>query len=224
MEIKVENIKKSFGKRKVLENISFGAESGKCVAILGENGSGKSTLFGILCGLIKGEGSFFCNGRDLMKEKALRSRIVGFVPQSPPLINELTARDNLRLWYSKEELERELEEGVLRMLGIHDFYKTSVNKMSGGMKKRLSIGCAVSHKPKVLFLDEPSAALDLICKESIAEYLNGFKKSGGIVVLASHDTYEIENSDDLYVLKNGILSPYTDSRSLHSLVGCLSDE
>ena len=126
--------------------------------------------------------------------------------------------------YDKKTLEKELDEGVLKMLGIPEFYKTTVSKMSGGMKKRLSIGCAVSHNPQVLFLDEPSAALDLVCKEKIAQYLDNFKKRGGIVVLASHDTYEIDICDHLYLLKNGILTPYTDARDIHSLVGKLSHE
>lgn len=224
MYIKVENIKKSFGKKKVLENISFTAHKGQSVAILGENGSGKSTLFGILTGLLKGEGSFICNERDLFREPMLRSRLVGFVPQVPPLMAELTAKDNLKLWYDSKKLEKALDEGVLKMLGIPAFYKTPVKKMSGGMKKRLSIGCAVAHDPKILFLDEPSAALDLPCKEKIMEYLTDFKSKDGIVVIATHDTFELEFCDELYVLKKGILSPYTESRNLHDLVGCLKDE
>ena len=224
MYIKVENIRKSYGKKQVLKNVSFSAQSGQCIAVLGENGSGKSTLFSVLTGIQKGEGAFICNERDLMKDKKLRSRLVGFVPQTPPLIGELTAKDNLSLWYDKAVLEKELEEGVLKMLGIPEFYKTTVNKMSGGMKKRLSIGCAVSHDPKILFLDEPSAALDLVCKEKIAQYLADFKSKGGIVVLASHDTYEIDLCNEIYILKNGILNHYTDSRNIHSLVGCLCNE
>jgi ABC-2 type transport system ATP-binding protein len=74
------------------------------------------------------------------------------------------------LWYKKKELERELESGVLKMLGVDEFLNVSVHKMSGGMKKRLSIGCAVSKNPPILFLDEPMAALDLVCKRSIFEY------------------------------------------------------
>ncbi|MBE6574470.1 MAG: ABC transporter ATP-binding protein [Ruminococcaceae bacterium] len=224
MYIKVENIRKSFGKKKVLENVSFEAKMGESVAILGENGSGKSTLFGVLTGLQKGEGRFICNDRDLIKETELRSRVVGFVPQTPPLIAELTAKDNLKLWYDSEKLEKELDCGVLKLLGIPDFYKTPVRKMSGGMKKRLSIGCAVAHDPQILFLDEPSAALDIICKEKITEYLTGFKARGGIAIIATHDAYQLELCDKLYILKNGILNPYNESRNIHDLVGCLKNE
>ena len=83
--------------------------------------------------------------------------------------------------------------------------KVSVRKMSGGMKKRLSIGCAIYADPQVLILDEPTASLDLECKEIIYDYLDVFKKRGGIVVLATHDEIEIENCDALYLLKDKAL-------------------
>lgn len=223
MYIKVQDIKKSFGKKQVLKGISFDARMGQCIGILGENGSGKSTLFGVLNGLQKGEGAFICNDIDMMKDSTLRSKVVGFVPQTPPLIGELTAKDNLSLWYDKKTLEKELDDGVLKMLGIPEFYKTTVNRMSGGMKKRLSIGCAVAHRPRVLFLDEPSAALDLVCKEKIVDYLLDYKAHGGIIIIATHDVYELDLCDDLYILKNGTLSPYKEERSLHNLVGCLQN-
>lgn len=224
MKITIDGIHKKFGKKTVLESVSFSAESGKCIGILGENGSGKSTLFSVLTGLQKGKGEFWYNDTNLIQDTKMRSKVVGFVPQSPPLIQELSAKDNLQLWYSKDELEREMKTGVLRMLGIESFLKVSVGKMSGGMKKRLSIGCAVAHHPKVLFLDEPSAALDLVCKEKIIRYLEEFKAKGGIVVIATHDVYELEMCDDVYILKNGTLYPYNGDREIHSLVGCLKNE
>ncbi len=224
MKIEVSNIRKSYGKKQVLRGVSFEAEQGRCVGLLGENGSGKSTLFSVLIGIQSGKGSFLCDGIDFMRNAEKRAKLVGFVPQNPPLIDELTAMDNLRLWYSKEQLNKSLKEGVLKTLGIDSFLKMPVHKMSGGMKKRLSIGCAVAHNPKILFLDEPSAALDIICKEKIINYLNDFKKNGGIVIIATHDIYELAMCDDLYVLKQGVLVPYNEGRGIHDLVGCLQDE
>ncbi len=87
-------------------------------------------------------------------------------------MEELSAWDNLRLWYSRDALKRELESGVLKMLGIDTFLKVPVRKMSMGMKKRLSIGCAVYGNPDILLLDEPTAALDIVCKESIYAYID----------------------------------------------------
>lgn len=155
MKIEIKNIKKNYSKKEVLRDVSFEASSGECIGILGENGSGKSTLFSVLTGLQKGEGAFLADGADLMKSPSKRERIVGFVPQSPPLMAELSAKDNLRLWYTKAEMEKELSGGVLSLLGISEFVKVPVSKMSGGMKKRLSIGCAVANHPTVLFWMSP---------------------------------------------------------------------
>ena len=221
--MKIEHIKKSFKEKDVLIDINLNASSGQCIGILGGNGSGKSTLLSILAGVAKCDsGCFSFEGNNLFSNTKLRSQILGCVPQGTPLFEELTAWDNLRLWYpSVQVLENELKSGVLAMLGINDFVKVPVRKMSGGMKKRLSIGCAVAHKPKVLLLDEPSAALDLICKQRISNYLTEFKSNGGIVILATHDLQEIPLCDSLYILKNGILNPFNYDGNVHRLVGSL---
>jgi len=110
------------------------------------------------------------------------------------------------------------------MLGIGDFLKTRVSKLSGGMKKRLAIACSISYDPKILLLDEPCTALDIICKESIYSYISSHLKKGGTVILASHDVYELSLCDDLYLLKNGVLKYYSGERELDSLVKALADE
>lgn len=221
MKIEIKNLSKNFKSQKVLKGVSLTTTDGKIIGILGANGSGKSTLFSILAGIIKGDGMFVCDGEDLLKNAKLRSQMVGYVPQTPPLIGELSAKDNLKLWFDKSQVEKELKDGVLAMLGINDFYKKQVNKMSGGMKKRLSLACAVAHKPKILFLDEPSAALDVLCKEKISEYLKKFKLSGGTVFLATHDANELLLCDELYILKNGMLEKYEYDGNIHHLAGNL---
>ena len=219
--MKVCKVKKIYGKKQVLKDISFSASQGECIGILGANGSGKSTLLNILAGVQKGEGDFSYKDADLFKNTKIRSRVVGYVPQGTPLLEELSARDNLRLWYDEEQMNQSLKNGVLAMLGIGDFIKVPVYKMSGGMKKRLSIGCAVAHKPEILLLDEPSAALDLVCKERISNYLLDFKRQGGIVVLATHDVQEIPLCDKLYILKDGVLENYNYDGNIHRLAGLL---
>ena len=220
--MKIENIQKNYGKNNVLKGVTFEAREGSCVGILGGNGSGKSTLFGILSGVSKAcGGSFIYNGTDLLKNSKKREEVVGYVPQNTPLIEELTAYDNLRLWYEKDQMDEALRSGVLAMLGIKEFLKVPVYKMSGGMKKRLSIGCSVAHNPKILLLDEPSAALDLVCKERISNYLKEYKNAGGIILLATHDAQELPLCDDLYILKNGVLEKFDYDGNLHRLVGRL---
>lgn len=220
--MRIEHIQKSYGKKEVLKDISVYGDKGSCIGILGGNGSGKSTLFSILAGVHKVDGGrFFYDGTDLLKNEKKRTEIVGYVPQNTPLLDELTAYDNLRLWYDRESMDRSFSDGVLGMLGIAEFLKVPVYKMSGGMKKRLAIGCAVAHNPKILLLDEPSAALDLICKERIANYLKEFKANGGIILLATHDAQELPLCDKLYIIKNGVLEEFEYDGNIHRLVGRL---
>lgn len=222
MEIVIENIKKSFRDRQVLQGVNLSAHSGMCIGILGSNGSGKSTLLSILAGVQRAnQGTFLCDGADLLLEHNRRSALVGYVPQGTPLIEELTAWDNLLLWYSRDSLKQELENGVLKLLGIQEFLKKRVSKLSGGMKKRLSIGCAVANRPPILLLDEPTAALDLACKESIAAYLTQYKRSGGILLLTTHDVMELSLCDQWFIIKDGVLVPYTFDGNVSKLVASL---
>lgn len=215
----IEHIEKKYKNKTVLSDVSLYAKTGECIGLLGGNGSGKSTLLNILAGVLKcDQGSFTYNGSDLFADGG---NIIGYVPQTTPLIDELTARDNLRLWYSREKMQRESENGVLKMLGISEFMNVPVHKMSGGMKKRLAIGCAVADDPKILLLDEPSAALDLACKEQISKYLRDFKAKGGIVILATHDVQELPLCDRLYILKNGKLTDFEFDGDIHRLADCL---
>jgi ABC-2 type transport system ATP-binding protein len=183
--ITVSGIRKGYRRHTVLREVSFTAGNGDCIGVLGGNGTGKSTLLRTLAGVIRPDGGkFLWNDIDLMHDDARREAFVGYVPQGTPLLQELSAKDNLRLWYDSESLARSLDEGVLKLLGVDKFLKTPVFRMSGGMKKRLSIGCAVAHDPRILLLDEPSAALDLVCRERILDYLEAFRKRGGIVILS----------------------------------------
>lgn len=218
----IQNINKSYKKKQILSDISFEVPNGSCIGILGCNGSGKSTLLNILAGVLKPDsGNFIFDNTNLFEVPEKRSEVVAFVPQNPPLFEELNAWDNLSLWYEPAILKKELNSGVLKMLSIPDFLKTPVCKMSGGMKKRLAIGCSISNNPKVLLLDEPSSALDLICKQNIVDYLKNFKAQGGIIILATHDLNEVEICDKLYILKDKKLNPYIYNGNPKELVQSL---
>ncbi|WP_316607692.1 ABC transporter ATP-binding protein [uncultured Ruminococcus sp.] len=222
MLTEIRNIKKSYGKNHVLNGITFSVEAGRCVAILGKNGCGKSTLLSILAGVQRCDsGELLIDGHPLFSRPAELRRNIGYVPQGTPLIEELSARDNLLLWYAKAEIERELNEGVLDLLGIGDFLKTPVSKMSGGMKKRLSIGCAMQTRPPVLLLDEPCAALDIECKERILRYLSDYKSRGGTLVLISHDPMELSICDEYKIMRGGILHDYAYDGDVARLVQAL---
>lgn len=218
----VEHLQKSFlrGKKKVLTDINLTAYGGECIGILGANGCGKSTLLSILAGIQKPDsGVCLINGQDTLND-------VGYVPQECPLMEELNALDNLKLWYcdSPLSLEEELANGFLAMLGIPDFLKVTVRNMSGGMKKRLSIGCALASDPSILLLDEPGAALDLICKERIEVYLKRYRQMGNIILLATHEEREIALCDRHFILKNGVLIPLEYDGNVHHLAGRLMSD
>lgn len=219
MKIEIKHIQKSYRGKTVLRDINLQAEGGSCIGILGVNGSGKSTLLSILAGVLRPDNGFFlCEGQDLLRQRKTRSAWVGYVPQGTPLLEELTAKDNLLLWYNAAQLQQELSSGILRTLGIGDFLTKPVCKLSGGMKKRLAIGCAVANRPPILLLDEPTAALDLPCKEEIARYLRQYKRAGGLLLLTTHDVMELELCDRWYILRNGVLEPYNYDGNVRRLL------
>ncbi|MBQ3773403.1 MAG: ABC transporter ATP-binding protein [Pseudobutyrivibrio sp.] len=218
----IKNIHKSYGKKQVLAGVDFTVEPGEIVGILGANGSGKSTLLTILAGLQKCDAGFFnMDGKNLLKDTKLRNQLVAYVPQEMPLITELTAWDNLRMWYSADRLKRELDSGVLKLLGIDQFIKVPVHQMSGGMKKRLCLACAMNTSPKLMLLDEPTGSLDLVCKEKIYNYLERYKNEDGSVIIATHEVQEIELCDKCYILKDGRLVDYKYDGDIPHLIGRL---
>ncbi len=191
--IEIENLTSAYGRNKVLQGVSFEAERGDCIGIVGPNGCGKSTLLSILAGVLKpSSGTIRYYGKNALENQVVFRKMTGYVPQENPLMPELSVYDNLRLWYpDKKELAKELEEGFLRILGISEFLKMPVSKLSGGMKKRVSIGIALAGMPPVLILDEPSAALDLVCKEDIRHYLQIYLERKGTVVITTHEESEL---------------------------------
>ena len=144
--LEVWDLEKSYGHHPVLRKISFSAKPGTCVGIVGGNGCGKTTLLSILAGARKPDGGrILFDGQEAVSNPKIFSQAAAYVPQENPLIEELTVRDNLRLWYrgSKKELEKDLISGPAAMLGVDQMLKKTVCTLSGGMKKRLSIAFPV---------------------------------------------------------------------------------
>ena len=207
--IKISSVCKKYGKHTILDNISINIHPGECVGIIGANGSGKTTLLSIIAGFLKPEsGSISINDKKLSFSSDILLGYISYVPQENPLMEELSALDNLRLWYTGASLnlEEELDHGILKMLGISDFLNKRVSRLSGGMKKRLSIGIALADNPSLLIMDEPSAALDLECKKLIRDYIKSFTRNSGSVLLVSHDEPELSICDKLFLLKDSSLT------------------
>lgn len=208
--IQVTNLSKHYGKKQILSAVSFCAAKGECIGILGANGCGKSTLLSILSGTLKPDGGeVLYGGENPIKHPRLFSRYTGFVPQDNPLMEQMTVLDNLRLYYAKSRKSpaEDLKEGIPAMFGLAPYKNHRVSRLSGGMKKRLSIACALACRPPILILDEPGASLDFVCKEDIKSYLAFYRKNGGTVLLTSHEEGEIAMADRSYLLSRGSLLP-----------------
>ena len=219
--LEVKGISKHYKNKQILNGISFAAGPGQCVGIAGGNGCGKTTLLSILAGVNRPDrGSISFDGVQAVGNRKVFERNSAYVPQENPLIPELTARDNYRLWFKgdKAELERDLEEGVGKFLGLTEFLGTPAGKLSGGQKKRLSIASALSNQASLLIMDEPGAALDLEAKEEILTYIRNYLKNGGTVILTSHETQELSICTQLFVMKKGLLMPVTEKLSVAELV------
>lgn len=198
------NIASSYGRKRVLCGVNITAGAGQCVGVVGTNGCGKSTLLNILSGLRKAdEGDIYFDGNRAQGRQQF-IRYVGYVPQESNLIPELCVMDNLRLWYQDADMLRQsLDQGFLRALGVDQMCRMKAGKLSGGMKKRVSIGCALAGNPPVLILDEPDAALDLPGKADIRRYLGMYRQMGGTVLLATHDEIDLDLCDRVYALNRG---------------------
>ena len=194
----IKNISKIYGSKSILSDISFEVKSGLCIGLLGINGSGKSTLLNILAGCIKPDsGNYYFDGEGKLS----------YLPQENPLMDDLTALDNMKLWYkgSSRNMMSDKNKLIFSQLGVESFLKKKVKTLSGGMKKRLSLAIALMNEPDILLLDEPLSALDMLCKQGILKCLQGFLADGGSIIIATHETAALDICHKIYSLKGGTL-------------------
>ena len=196
MDITVSNICKKYKNQVVLRDVSFYVGSGETVGILGRNGCGKTTLLSIIAGISKAD-----SGKVIFSQPGGRS-LVGYVPQVNPLIEDVSVVDNLGLWID----ERERIDDALTAFDFKSIENKKVSKLSGGMKRRVAIMCALSNSPKLLIMDEPTASLDIEYKKLIHEMMKDYTKDGGTILLVTHEQEEIEMCDRCYYLDEGCLS------------------
>lgn len=222
--IRLNGIKKSYGRKSILTGVDLEVPRGRCVGLVGENGSGKSTLLSIMAGALKADSGTIYYHDKLMVRREDLARYAAFVPQENPLIEELSVRDNLRLWYADApvSLEEALKGGLPHEMGLSRFLREKVRNLSGGMKKRLAIACALANAAPVLLLDEPAASLDLVMKQDILTYLKRYLARGGTVVISSHDRDELALCDDLYHLSGGTLTAIPPGTDLEQIVALLT--
>lgn len=201
--IEVSHIKKSYGKKRILQDISFRVECGECVAVVGKNGCGKSTLLQIMAGILRADGgSIHYFRQDTGKNKKAFRKFCGYVPQDNPLMEELSVKDNLKLWGAGKNASC---EKVIRQFQLEEILSMPVEKLSGGMKRRLSIACALLEWPPILLLDEPTTALDIYYRESVRQWMEQYRKMNGIIVMTTHEEKEILAADRCFVMHKGKL-------------------
>lgn len=198
--VEVSAVSRHYRKKQVLREISFDVESGESVVIVGKNGCGKSTLLQIMAGAQKADsGSITYFGNKVGRGKSSR-KYYGYVPQENPLFEELSVKDNLKFWGAGK---KENFDSVIEQFQLEEMLHIKVEKLSGGMKRRLAIACAFVELPPVLLLDEPTAALDIYYKESILEWLSKYKQMNGTIIMTSHEEQEIVFADRCLLMDNG---------------------
>ena len=185
--IEVEHISKSYGKVQALDDVSFSVEKGEIFGLIGPDGAGKTTLFRILCSLLlPQEGTARVDGYDVVKQmRQVRCR-VGYMPGKFSLYQDLTVEENLRFFATL--FGTTVEEGYPSISAIYSqierFRDRKAGALSGGMKQKLALSCALVHSPSVLFLDEPTTGVDPVSRKEFWEML-GTLKERGITILAS---------------------------------------
>ncbi len=198
--IHVENLTRKFDAFTAVDGISFSVEEGELFGLLGPNGAGKTTTINMLSTLLRPtSGSATVNGFDVSGARDNVRKSIGVVFQEPALDGKLTGRENLEfhtMMYGigKAERNRRIAE-VLALVELADKAKTRVEKYSGGMKRRLEIARGLTHKPKVLFLDEPTLGLDAQTRRHIWEYIRKLNKEGGVTIILT--THYMEEADFL---------------------------
>ena len=204
--LKLEDIVIKYKKKTILSDVRLTAVPGEIIGLLGANGSGKSTLLSVIAGAKKAEsGKLSINDINFTEKPDEYRKYIGYVPQENPLIAELSCLDNLRIWskLGKEEMRELISTKPLSILGVHEFCDKKVKDLSGGMKKRLSITATLITNPSILLMDEPFAALDMVAKHDILQYMSTFKAAGGTMIVASHEESVLDYCDRIYFIKNG---------------------
>ncbi len=206
----VEGLRKVYeGKVEALKGVSFTIEKPSLTALLGPNGAGKTTLLNIVVGITPPtSGKVMILGRDPWRDRRVRA-LVGFVPQEEGIFRVRTVEENLltiAAYYDvpTDEARRRAKE-VMEYLGLTEYRRRLADKLSGGLKRRLAIGMALMHDPKLLVLDEPTTGLDPGARAAFMRLIRGFVREGKAVLMSTHIGEDAELCDDVIIMHRGEL-------------------
>jgi ABC-2 type transport system ATP-binding protein len=195
--LKVERLSKSFGSIRAVDGVSFHVRAGEVYGLLGPNGAGKTTCISMISGLLKPDaGDVFVAGATFWSNPQQAKRIMGVVPQELAIYQELTGRENLEFWgrmaglNSRETRTRSAE--LLEALSLTDRANDAVKTYSGGMQRRINLGCALLHRPQLLLLDEPTVGIDPQARLNILEFIRQLRASGTAILYTTHYLEEAE--------------------------------
>lgn len=223
--LEVKDLQKNYGDFAAVKGITFNIKEGEIFSLLGPNGAGKTTTISMLSTLYTPTaGDASIGGHSISKESMAVKQVIGVVPQELALYEDLTARENLIFWgqmygLSGKSLNSRVDE-VLEQIGLVDKAKNQVKTYSGGMKRRVNIGVGLLHKPRLLFMDEPTVGIDPQSRRAILDTVKDLNKQGMTVLYTTHYMEEAEElSDRVGIIDHGELIALGTQDELTKQVG-----
>lgn len=204
--IEVRELSKRYGKIEALRGANLRVSRGAVFGLVGPNGAGKTTLIKALVGALRPSGGDVrVMGLDPLKDRARLRRRIGYMPQPPALYEDLSARDNVAFFGAAHHVPdlRERVAEVLEFTDLPERARDPVHTLSGGMKRRVSLACALVHRPEVLFLDEPTAAVDPQLRSRFWKTFRDLARSGTTLFISTHLMDEAVLCDRIAVLRRG---------------------
>ncbi len=222
--IKIEGLNKVYASGfKALHNINLDIREGEIIALLGPNGAGKTTLISIICGIVTpSAGSVTIDGFDIVKDYRAARSLIGLVPQE--LATDAFESPRATLALSRgifgKKPDRAFVDEVLKSLSLYDKRDEKIMALSGGMKRRVMIGKALAHEPRILFLDEPTAGVDVELRKDMWNVVRKLRDSGVTIILTTHYIEEAEEmADRIGVINKGELVLVEDKDVLMQKLG-----
>lgn len=223
--LEVRGLFKAFAAIRAVDSVSFKIQAGELYGLLGPNGAGKTTTISMIAGLLKPDaGEVIVAGAPFWSDPQRAKGIMGVVPQELALYDELSGRENLEFWgrlagLTAGEAKARAQE-LLSGLSLADRAKDAVKTYSGGMKRRINLGCALLHRPKLLLLDEPTVGIDPQARLNILEFIRGLKKSGTAILYTTHYLEEAETlCDRIGIIDHGKLLAEGTLKELQERIG-----
>lgn len=208
--VSVENLEKKFGSFTAVNKINFSVKQGEVFGFLGPNGAGKSTTIRMLCGIIAPtSGSGHVGGFDIIRQQHKIKENIGYMSQKFSLYNDLTVEENINFYsgiYKIPKLEkRDRFKAVIRAAGLEGMEKNLTVTLPGGWKQRLALGCALLHKPRIIFLDEPTSGVDPITRANFWGIIKRLSDEGVTVFVTTHYMDEAENCNRMVLIYHGTI-------------------